>query len=261
MISIELKDDVVYQFGESEIKKIPDHLPFGNQFDIEFPVHVFLTKNQVLDDCKKYTEQVGRKTNPFTLIKYAEEYVDQNFKLKVKILEDKIYMVLIEPQGSIIFKANISRIFPMPNVLQNEFVPKEGEFHFAYKLNKIITNTLQYVNKPVVKKTKRTTKVNKKYHKKYNRNKSQSSPTYIKKTQYTISSVEDKDRVIQKHDYNRIKDSWLVRGHYREGHWRTYTDSEGNQKKTWVKGSWVKPHVRGDGDDNPDQKYKITDTN
>lgn len=260
MISIELKDDVVYQFGESEIKKIPDHLPFGNKFTIEFPVHVFLTKRQVIEDIRKE----GGNTDPIMINRFVEDYVNSNLELETVIDENKNKIVTLwnpEPFRKEVFKFVQPDIIPMARVLINEITPDENKLLFAFRLYKIITNTLQYVNKPVVKKTKRTTKKKRKYNNTNKGKRRSNSPTYIKKTLYTISSVEDNDRVISKHDYNRVKDSWLVRGHYREGHWRTYTDAEGNKKKTYVKGSWVKPHVRGDGDDNPNQKYKITDTN
>lgn len=218
-------------------------IPF-DKFTISIPTTVFLTEEQVYEDTMRNTrERKGAELNSKEIkliTKLAKDYVNNDLRVNVDIEEDVAKVKINHVQQSKpIFVFNFGIIEPKIEVEYNDFATDEGAF--SGKLIHLILNTLEYINKPkeeVVITEKREVKKSKKGKK----NKRNGGKTYIYKKVYKVLDVVENK---EKRDYNRVAESWRVRGH-----WRKYKSG----KKVWING-----YSKGKGRDTQDKKeYRIT---
>lgn len=106
----------------------------------------------------------------------------------------------------------------------------------------LVTDVLQYIsNAPQhVKETKETKVINKKQKSKKSSKNNKSRQVKINTVKYTFDFSEE----YAKRHYERSAESWSVRGH-----WRIY---KGTGKRVWIK-----PHVKGSGENIEPKEYRI----
>lgn len=249
-VSIELTEKVVFEFGKDEFKNHnTEHFPF-EEFVIKFPMSVYLSKEQVVDDS---LDRAGKTRGELTrkqlrkIEKQSEKYVEDFVYIHVTP-KDNLSIKVRDSLDSLIFEFAVSDLYPIPIVLYNEF--SSNSLVFSMKLLNLVFRTLEYINKPNENTTITERREPKRYKSKLAKRKAKKKhkrPIYITKKSYKIHDV---DSDVEKRDYNRIRESWGVRGH-----WRHYRDENGDVKKK----VWIEPHTRGEKkDEEPqEQEYKI----
>lgn len=124
----------------------------------------------------------------------------------------------------------------------SEFASKERYTITAQLTALMVSDVLQYIsNAPQhVKETKEKKVINKKQKSKKSSKNNKSRQVKINTVKYTFDFSEE----YEKRHYERSAESWSVRGH-----WRIYKDTG--------KRVWIKPHVKGSGDNIEPKEYRI----
>ncbi|MFW5961983.1 MAG: hypothetical protein ACOCQR_00025 [bacterium] len=242
-IVIELTKEVTFELMDKTFAP-KDKTPFS-KFIIRFPLCVFLTKEKVVQDIIKRN---GGQFNPQFMI-VAEEYTSQNASLHVEVGDDFMKLQLFDPANEKLFSFKMEGVLPLPNITHNTFTPHSNELNFCFILHNIVNHTVNYFNKPTTVKTKTRMRENTSQFKQ-NKNGKHKNRIYVNKTVYKIKDIEDKK--LTSRDYNRVREAWKVRGHYRH-----YRNPDGSiKKKVWVDSYW-----KGDPEKASDKarEYKITD--
>lgn len=236
MVSIEIAQKVAEIFLDTPKVMDTDHLPFED-FDIEVPMEMFLSKSQVERDIAGVTGTVPENMKD-KVDKMMNEYLKSNIKIQSrKATKGSRTVTICDSRDVELFRYDILNIIPLPIVKLNKFTSNQD--HFAVRINNLIGNTLDYINKPreeVEKEERREVKYSGKKSRKSKRNK-----TYINKTIYRVLSYTEPE---EKRTYGRHLDSWDVRGH-----WRTMKTG---------KRIWVSSYTKGDKEKAQDKEYKIT---
>lgn len=213
-----------------------EHLPF-REFTIQFPMHVFLSKEQVFDDTVNRIDEKGIELHPNKLIMiegYAQRYVDGPISIHFSY-EDLGYLVKVtDIHDIVLFQYSYYARLYLPNVQHNEFAG-DG-IMFAIKMTNLINSTLAFIQEP----SKEVIVHNTKEYQKRGTTGSASGKSYIHKKTYKVLNIESE---LDKRDYHRIIESWGVRGH-----WRHYKSG---------KAVWIKEHTKGDKEVGP-KTYRIT---
>lgn len=240
-ITIELTEKVAFEFLDRKLEFLEtEHLPY-KEFDLKFPMSVYLTEEKVLSDT------LDRLPVP------KESLMEEQLKMMRKVARDYSSSLLtvsfkhdknicVDVADSLNHKVfsmelNMEFIF-IPNIKRNEITREP--FSFSYRILSIIAHTLKYISEPkkevLVSQTRETKNSGK------SKKKRSGGKTYIYKKTYRILDVESK---LEKREYNRIRENWGVRGH-----WRQYKSG----KKVWID-----EHIRGNKEEAQDiQEYRIT---
>lgn len=240
-ITIELTEKVAFEFLDRKLEFLEtEHLPY-KEFDLKFPMSVYLTEEKVLTDTlnrlpvpkESLTEEQLKMMR-----KVARDYSSSQLTVSFKY-DKNIQVDVADSLNHKVFSMELnSEIMFIPNIKRNEIA---GEpFSFSFRILSIIAHTLNYISEPkkevLVSQTKETKKSGK------SKKRKSGGKTYIYKKTYKVTDVETK---IERREYNRIRESWGVRGH-----WRQYKSG----KKVWIE-----EHTKGKKEEAQDlQEYRIT---
>lgn len=242
MIVIELTEKVVMEFLDRRMEFLEtSHLPF-KEFSLKFPMSVFLTEGKVLSDSlgrlpvppESLTELQMKKIK-----KVAKDY--SNSELTVNFKYDGVISIdIVDSLKGTLFsmETEFIEIMYIPKIKVNSFAT--DEFSFSFRILSLIAHVINYISEPkkevLVSERREPKNTGKKGKKK------SGGKTYIYKKTYKVLDIETK---LEKRDYNRIKESWGVRGH-----WRTYKSG---------KRVWIEEHTKGNKDtDSGDKTYKVS---
>lgn len=240
-VTIELTEKVVFEFMERGYKGMDtEHLPYKD-FTIEFPLEVFLSKDQVFTDTARRMKENGVDISSNKQLDkiegFAEKYVKKPMSIRFKQGIVHTTITVLDSYNNKLFEFTMLDILPFPNVTFNEFA--RDELAFSLKILTLISHTIDYIQQPrkeVLVSQKRETK------KKKGSKKKSGGKTYIYKKIYKVLDVESS---IEKREYNRIRESWRVKGH-----WRHYKSG---------KTVWIEEHTRGNKEKQPEsQEFKVT---
>ncbi|MFW6015093.1 MAG: hypothetical protein ACOCRK_01495 [bacterium] len=258
MIKIDLSYNIANKLINSPIKST-SHFPF-NRFSIICPVGIYL-------DVKFLREKVRMNLpNDATFIDeniIVNEIKNEKMLISVKVKGSKIHVKVGGADFNILkmVVAKKRREIINTNFNNNFFDGLSISLQKKYRdtTKKIIFSVVQFLNNSP---DKINTQINKykayKVKKKEVDNKSTMHQSRLKQKDNVIYLNKDnyyrvKAKSEKRNTYNRYKDNWLVRGHYRK-----YRDDDGNV----IKKVWIKPHIRGDKskveDIRDDRTYKIS---
>lgn len=235
---IELSEKVVIELMERSLVSIDlEHLPFKD-FSIKFPTYVFLSKEQVVEDIlaelarrKERVDDTARES----INLMASEYINADLTVSFRHDGTSYHVEIKDIHNGELFSFTVNTLVYIPYILENKFTTNAPLF--AVKIIKLINNLIQHILSPTetIYVTKRsecivTSKGNKKVKK-----------TYITKKNYVVKDIETS---IHKRDYNRIRESWGVRAH-----WRKYKTG---------KEIWVNSYTKGVKKESDIKEYKVT---
>lgn len=242
--TIELTEKVVFEFMHRDFPTVSmEHLPY-NDFTVEFPLKVFLPQERIeqdiLEEARTKEKKAQVRVNEELLKKVASKYANSNLYIRFR-KSDTITINIKDVYFKNLFEFTLVNLggangIHLPHVTINNFTV--NEMGFAFQIWKLLMNTLEYIKSPnnevryVQTKEPKPSKSKKKDR--------HSKKTYIYKKHYIIKDVESS---LEKRDYHRIRESWTVRGH-----WREYKSG---------KKIWVDSFTKGTGKEE-DTNYKIT---
>lgn len=245
---IELKKEVAIKFfeepfGLDELNDMLEHMPYEN-FMINVPHSLFQSTEQVEKDLRRELGVFNLPGYEDKIKEWAEVYTASLSSLRIYNEATKVSFELIN-SGMIgeeikLFAFVLPKdILPIPLVKYNEFA--KDATNTSFMLSRLLSGVIKALNNPEIIKLESKTRVPK-VNKTVTKTTKSKGITYISTTKIEFDNIETSS--ITNNSYNRVLQSWHVRGHFR--------------KLKSGRKVWVSSYVKGKKEDVQTSEYKIS---